>query len=189
MLLLRFPNSGIRAKVFMRKIGFKLCVIRLNHIESFYAFLLHFCSECNEERRPATARSLEGVVDHGQAPYRGGHPRPGRLQGRPLQPRPPTRGRLDAARASPQGLPLAEAAAYWRPTVGAIISLAGATTACNATPVGAINCRVPTRGCCPRPTLPVAGATTSTTLLSTNKGSRCLHRGDGGSTIRVSEVG
>ncbi|RRT71075.1 hypothetical protein B296_00031472, partial [Ensete ventricosum] len=33
-----FPNSGIRAKVFVQKIGFKLGVMRLNRVESFNAF-------------------------------------------------------------------------------------------------------------------------------------------------------
>ncbi|RRT62600.1 hypothetical protein B296_00022511 [Ensete ventricosum] len=56
MLPLRFPNSGIRAMVFMRKISFKLHVMRLNSIESFYVFLLRFYSEGNEEGRPTTAR-------------------------------------------------------------------------------------------------------------------------------------
>ncbi|RWW18983.1 hypothetical protein GW17_00016998 [Ensete ventricosum] len=51
---LRFPNNGIRVKVFMRKIGFKLHVMRLNHVESFYMFLLRFRSKGSEkEGRPA----------------------------------------------------------------------------------------------------------------------------------------
>ncbi|RZS25786.1 hypothetical protein BHM03_00059046 [Ensete ventricosum] len=55
---LRLSNSGIRAKVFMRKIGFKLRVMRLNRVECFYAFVLHFRSEGSEEEgRPATARA------------------------------------------------------------------------------------------------------------------------------------
>ncbi|RWW14688.1 hypothetical protein GW17_00021513 [Ensete ventricosum] len=61
MLPLRFPNSGIRAKVFVRKIGFKLYVMRLNRVESFYAFLLRFRSECREEEgRPATTSPHSG---------------------------------------------------------------------------------------------------------------------------------
>ncbi|RWW39244.1 hypothetical protein BHE74_00055443 [Ensete ventricosum] len=45
-----------------------LRVMRLNRVESFYAFLLHFYSEGNEEEgRPA--------------PCRAGHPQPGQLQG------------------------------------------------------------------------------------------------------------
>ncbi|RRT85879.1 hypothetical protein B296_00003194 [Ensete ventricosum] len=68
MLPLRFPNSGIRAKVFMRKIGFKLRVMRLNHVESFYAFLLYFCNEGSvEEGWPATASPHVGSATHGQA--------------------------------------------------------------------------------------------------------------------------
>ncbi|RRT52192.1 hypothetical protein B296_00037534 [Ensete ventricosum] len=77
MHLLRFSNSGIKAKVFVRKISFKLRVMRLNPIESFYAFLLHYYSERSEERRLATAipptrvadhrRPLAGVATHSQA--------------------------------------------------------------------------------------------------------------------------
>ncbi|RZR75532.1 hypothetical protein BHM03_00060334 [Ensete ventricosum] len=79
-----FLNSGIRAKVFVRKIGFKLCVMRLNRVESFYVFLRHFRSEGNEEEeqpgmaqpptrgRPAAAKDpLQG----------GGRLRLGLLQG------------------------------------------------------------------------------------------------------------
>ncbi|RZR88241.1 hypothetical protein BHM03_00015783 [Ensete ventricosum] len=54
---LRFPNSGIRTKVFVRKINFKLHVMRLYRVESFYAFLLRFRSE---ERRPAMANPHAG---------------------------------------------------------------------------------------------------------------------------------
>ncbi|RZR90589.1 hypothetical protein BHM03_00018504 [Ensete ventricosum] len=68
MLPLRFHNSGIRAKVFMRKIGFKLRVMRSNRAESFYAFLLHFCNESSvEEGWPATASPHAGPATHGQA--------------------------------------------------------------------------------------------------------------------------
>ncbi|RRT37325.1 hypothetical protein B296_00016916 [Ensete ventricosum] len=83
MHTLRFHNSGIRANVFIRKIGFKLCVMRLNHVESFYAFLLRFRSEGNEEegqqgmaRPPIRGRSAiakapyKGAVSYGQAPYK-----------------------------------------------------------------------------------------------------------------------
>ncbi|RWW07759.1 hypothetical protein GW17_00028843 [Ensete ventricosum] len=65
MHLLWFPNSGIRAKVFVRKISFKLHVMRLNHIELFYVFLLRFRSKHSEEEegRPATAKaSPQGVA-------------------------------------------------------------------------------------------------------------------------------
>ncbi|RWV84553.1 hypothetical protein GW17_00053724 [Ensete ventricosum] len=37
---LRFPNSGIRAKVFVRKISFKLSVMRLNRVELFYTLVV-----------------------------------------------------------------------------------------------------------------------------------------------------
>ncbi|RWW05086.1 hypothetical protein GW17_00031660 [Ensete ventricosum] len=59
---LRFPNSGIRAKVFMRKIGFKLCVMRLYRVESFYVFLLYFHNKGSEEegRPPAGAATRRG---------------------------------------------------------------------------------------------------------------------------------
>ncbi|RWW37644.1 hypothetical protein BHE74_00057211 [Ensete ventricosum] len=73
MLPLRFPNSGIRAKVFMRKISFKLRVMRLNRVESFYAFLLRFAVKT--------------------AKRRGSRAWPGHLQvGGRLQPRPPCKG-------------------------------------------------------------------------------------------------
>ncbi|RWW23102.1 hypothetical protein GW17_00012674 [Ensete ventricosum] len=73
---LRFPNSGIRAKVFIRKIGFKLRVMRLNRVESFYAFLLHFRNEGSEEEGwPATTSPHTRPATHGQAaakpPYKG----------------------------------------------------------------------------------------------------------------------
>ncbi|RWV78439.1 hypothetical protein GW17_00060600 [Ensete ventricosum] len=82
---LKFPNTGIRAKVFVRKIGFKLREMRLNHVELFYAFLLHFRSESSEERgRPTMSRPSTNVADHGQATYRECRPRPAPLQGRPI---------------------------------------------------------------------------------------------------------
>ncbi|RWW37126.1 hypothetical protein BHE74_00057804 [Ensete ventricosum] len=72
MIPLRFPNSSITAKVFMQKIGFKLHVLRLNRVESFYAFLLYFYSKCSEERRqPAMANPSAGVAGHGKAPAKG----------------------------------------------------------------------------------------------------------------------
>ncbi|RWW02029.1 hypothetical protein GW17_00034899 [Ensete ventricosum] len=76
MLLLRFSNSGIRAKVFIRKIGFKLRVMRLNRVESFYTFLLYFHSKGSEEEgRPGTTNTHAGLATHGQAaakaPYKG----------------------------------------------------------------------------------------------------------------------
>ncbi|RWW35602.1 hypothetical protein BHE74_00059450 [Ensete ventricosum] len=66
-----FPNSGIRSKVFVRKIGFKLRVMRLNRVESFYAFLLYFCSERSEEGRPTMTMPPARVAGHGQGPCRG----------------------------------------------------------------------------------------------------------------------
>ncbi|RRT83359.1 hypothetical protein B296_00010194 [Ensete ventricosum] len=60
---LRFPNNGIRAKVFVQKIGFKLHVMILNLVESFH--------------KAAKAARRRG----GQPPCRADHPRPGRLHG------------------------------------------------------------------------------------------------------------
>ncbi|RRT50581.1 hypothetical protein B296_00009787 [Ensete ventricosum] len=69
MLPLRFPNGGIRAKVVRAKLSFKLHVMRLHHIELFYAFLLCFHCEHSKEGRLAMAKPPSRVVDHGQAPY------------------------------------------------------------------------------------------------------------------------
>ncbi|RWW43038.1 hypothetical protein BHE74_00051343 [Ensete ventricosum] len=42
--------------------------MRLNHVESFYAFLLHFCSEGSEEEgQPATTSPHAWSATHGQA--------------------------------------------------------------------------------------------------------------------------
>ncbi|RWW17359.1 hypothetical protein GW17_00018709 [Ensete ventricosum] len=67
------------AKVFVRKIGFKLRVMRLNRVELFYAFLLHFCSEGNEEGLAVVAAKApyKGADGQGQPPpppRRGGQP-------------------------------------------------------------------------------------------------------------------
>ncbi|RWW25468.1 hypothetical protein GW17_00010190 [Ensete ventricosum] len=128
MLPLRFPNSGIRAKVFMQKIGFKLRVMRLNRVKSFYAFLLRFCSKRSEEEdgllgllqgRPTTAWPLaRGQLVVANVPYKGATRCCG--QG-PLH-----RGR--PAMASPQGR---------QAPVG--------TAACSAMPAGATGCQLPTR--------------------------------------------
>ncbi|RWV97618.1 hypothetical protein GW17_00039581 [Ensete ventricosum] len=92
MLPLRFPNSGIRAKVFVQKIGFKLCVMRLNRVESFYAFLLRLWNKRSEERRQsAMARPSVGMAGHGQASCRGER----------LWPRPPCKGEGSRSRARP----------------------------------------------------------------------------------------
>ncbi|RRT43504.1 hypothetical protein B296_00012947 [Ensete ventricosum] len=40
----------------------------------------------------ATAKPLVGVAGHGQAPCRGGHPRPGRLHGQPATAKAPCKG-------------------------------------------------------------------------------------------------
>ncbi|RRT76462.1 hypothetical protein B296_00007254 [Ensete ventricosum] len=61
MHLRRFPNSGIRAKVFVQKIDFKLHVMRLNHIELFYVLVATIGSE--------SRRCLRGRGDHMHAVY------------------------------------------------------------------------------------------------------------------------
>ncbi|RWV78788.1 hypothetical protein GW17_00060194 [Ensete ventricosum] len=96
---LRFPNSGIRAKVFVRKIGFKLHMMRFNHVELFYALVSVIGGESRRclrgrgghmhvvcmQRWLATARPSTGAAGHslatsargdrsqGQQPTRGGH--------------------------------------------------------------------------------------------------------------------
>ncbi|RRT46562.1 hypothetical protein B296_00000868 [Ensete ventricosum] len=80
MFLLRFCNSGIKAKVVRAKDCFRLRVMRLNRVELFYAFLLHFHSKGSEERGwQVMARASIGVVDYGQDLYRGGPTRSGPL--------------------------------------------------------------------------------------------------------------
>ncbi|RWW44291.1 hypothetical protein BHE74_00049962 [Ensete ventricosum] len=100
---LRFPNSGIRAKVFMRKIGFKLRVMRLNRVKLFYTFFLRFRSE--EEGRPATASPHAGLTTRGQVGYKGQPAATGMAStcrggacGRRQRPQPSCRGWLLATR-------------------------------------------------------------------------------------------
>ncbi|RWV98364.1 hypothetical protein GW17_00038796 [Ensete ventricosum] len=85
---LRFPNSGIRANVFVRKMGFKLRVMRLNRVELFYALVAAIGSEsrhCQQgrgnhmhavymQRWLAMARPLVGAVGHGLATCKGRPP-------------------------------------------------------------------------------------------------------------------
>ncbi|RZS14377.1 hypothetical protein BHM03_00046059 [Ensete ventricosum] len=85
---LRIPNSGIRAKVFMRKIDFKLRVMRLNHVELFYTLVAAIGSESRRSLRGrgghmhavymqrwlATARPPVGMAGHGLATCRGRPP-------------------------------------------------------------------------------------------------------------------
>ncbi|RWW39106.1 hypothetical protein BHE74_00055588 [Ensete ventricosum] len=82
---LRFPKSGIRAKVFVRKIGFKLRVMRLNRVELFYTLVAAIGSENRRclrargghmhavcmQRWLATARPPVGAADHGLATCKG----------------------------------------------------------------------------------------------------------------------
>ncbi|RZS25698.1 hypothetical protein BHM03_00058939 [Ensete ventricosum] len=68
----------------MQKIDFKLRVIRLNRVESFYAFLLRFRSEGNEEEgQQGMARPpARGWLATAKAPLQmGSRLRPGPLQG------------------------------------------------------------------------------------------------------------
>ncbi|RWW09120.1 hypothetical protein GW17_00027407 [Ensete ventricosum] len=71
MYPLRFPNNGIRAKVFVRKIYFKLRVMRLNRVELFYAFLLRFHNKRNEDGQLATAKPPARAANYGLATYKG----------------------------------------------------------------------------------------------------------------------
>ncbi|RZS26470.1 hypothetical protein BHM03_00059816 [Ensete ventricosum] len=74
---LRFLNSGFRAKVFVRIIGFKLRVMRLNRVELFYALV---AAIGNESRRSLWGRgdhmhavciqSLQGVATRGHGRQR-----------------------------------------------------------------------------------------------------------------------
>ncbi|RRT32447.1 hypothetical protein B296_00050918 [Ensete ventricosum] len=82
---LRFPNNGIRAKIFVRKIGFKLHVLRLNHVELFYTLVVAIGSEsrcCLRGRGGhmhaiciqwwlAMAKPLAGAIGHGLATCKG----------------------------------------------------------------------------------------------------------------------
>ncbi|RWW36091.1 hypothetical protein BHE74_00058911 [Ensete ventricosum] len=87
--------------------------MRLNRVESFYAFLLHFRSQSSKERRQlAMARPSARAAEHGHTPCRGGRPLLAPIQGRPAvtkvagaaaskkrlcRPRPGRKGRLAAA--------------------------------------------------------------------------------------------
>ncbi|RWV78039.1 hypothetical protein GW17_00061062 [Ensete ventricosum] len=118
MLPLRFPNSGIKDKVFAQKIGFKLRVMRLNHVESLYAFSLHFCNERSEERGgPATARPYAVVITDG-LPVRGdARPRPGRrgnARSQPVEGWRPQRHRLQARCPPAREVPPEGSGAYCR---------------------------------------------------------------------------
>ncbi|RZR83068.1 hypothetical protein BHM03_00009616 [Ensete ventricosum] len=117
------------------------------------------------------SRPLARAATYGQAGCRGNR----------LRPRPLTRGRLDATRASLQGLSLIESAARRRSPIE--------TATHKRLPVGAAATRGTTanRGgdAGRRGGRPLAGQ------LSTGKGSRCLRRGSGsdggGAAVRVKE--
>ncbi|RZS05308.1 hypothetical protein BHM03_00035797 [Ensete ventricosum] len=82
---LRFPNSGIKAKVFVRKISFKLRVMRLNRVELFYALVAAIGNKSRRclrgrgghlhvvcmQRWLVMARPLAGAVGHGLATCKG----------------------------------------------------------------------------------------------------------------------
>ncbi|RZS14861.1 hypothetical protein BHM03_00046611 [Ensete ventricosum] len=104
MHLLRFLNSGIIAKVFVRKIGFKLRVMRLNRVESFNTFAVRTTRRRGWPWLAARGSRLRprpptrGRLAKANPPCRGGR----------LQPRPPCKGAAGhlqgaAAPASPQG--------------------------------------------------------------------------------------
>ncbi|RRT31356.1 hypothetical protein B296_00045210 [Ensete ventricosum] len=107
--------------------------MRLNHIKSFYAFLLCFCSKRNEER--------------GGWPWptncRGGRPRPKTLARQPTG-----KGQLSAA-SRPQA---------WLALAGA--SPAGVGTACGEAAKGRMPAVRP-QGVAPRPGLPLVRAVAS----------------------------
>ncbi|RWV88548.1 hypothetical protein GW17_00049356 [Ensete ventricosum] len=139
---LRFPNSGIKAKVFVRKIGFKLRVMRLYHVESFYAFFLYFRSEDSEEEgRQATASPHTRPATHGQGqPARGGHPLGLQPAGAALA---GTAGCCQPARAI-----VARSAA---PAKGKVVGWRAQVAAARDAPArGAAACDQPARGCRPR---------------------------------------
>ncbi|RWW26668.1 hypothetical protein GW17_00008934 [Ensete ventricosum] len=105
---LRFSDCGIRAKVFVRKISFKLYVMRLNRVESFYAFLLYVYGKRSEERGGwPRLGPLQGWPAMAKAPFRGDHQQARPLAGlagacgRRQPPRASRWGRLQTAR--PQG--------------------------------------------------------------------------------------
>ncbi|RZS26594.1 hypothetical protein BHM03_00059957 [Ensete ventricosum] len=104
---LKFPNSGIRAKIFVRKIGFKLHVMRLNRVELFYALVAAINSESRHclrgrgghmhdvcmQRWLATAKPPAGASTMAWLPARSGQ----------LQPRPPCKRATARRGSSPQG--------------------------------------------------------------------------------------
>ncbi|RWW03211.1 hypothetical protein GW17_00033643 [Ensete ventricosum] len=104
---LKFPNSGIRAKIFVRKIGFKLHVMRLNRVELFYALVAAINSESRHclrgrgghmhdvcmQRWLATAKPPVGASTMAWLPARSGQ----------LQPRPPCKRATARRGSSPQG--------------------------------------------------------------------------------------
>ncbi|RRT46166.1 hypothetical protein B296_00024402 [Ensete ventricosum] len=89
----------------------------------------------SEDRgHPALARPSTRVAGHGQAPCRGGQPRPGHLQGgNRLWPRPPVKGRPTAAKVPCKGA----TRCYQGQSAGA--------ATCSATPARAASYRAPAR--------------------------------------------
>ncbi|RWV85508.1 hypothetical protein GW17_00052695 [Ensete ventricosum] len=107
-------------------------------------------------KRGQPAKPPARAAGHGQAPCRGGHPRPSWLWPRTL-----ARGRLDAARASPQ-----ESSPIERPSRKGLPPPASPATSRAA----------PTRA-------------TPVQVREEGVGSHRLRRGDGGDTVRVREEG
>ncbi|RZS16002.1 hypothetical protein BHM03_00047943 [Ensete ventricosum] len=93
---LRFPNSGIRA--FVQKIGFKLRVMRLNCIESFYAFAARIARRRGGQQQPAPHA---GSATHDQTG----------CKGQPAEAKAPCKGAVGNSQSPLQGQPLAGTAA------------------------------------------------------------------------------
>ncbi|RWV78495.1 hypothetical protein BHE74_00027737 [Ensete ventricosum] len=101
---LRFP--GIRAKIFVRKIDFKLRVMRLNHVESFNVFTartrrrgwpwLATRGSRLHPRPPARGRLAMTTL-----PYRGGWPRPRPPTGAAGHGQPPLAGAAGCSQGPP----------------------------------------------------------------------------------------
>ncbi|RWW46412.1 hypothetical protein BHE74_00047661 [Ensete ventricosum] len=126
IFLLKFGIYVISFSSCIWEDGFKLRVMRLNRVESFYAFLLHFRSKRSKEEngRPTTAKPLvgrpatawppargqpavaktpcKGATGYGQGPLHKGRPAAASLQGRhPQGAARPRRGHKSSTRPRP----------------------------------------------------------------------------------------
>ncbi|RWW49041.1 hypothetical protein BHE74_00044842 [Ensete ventricosum] len=115
MLPLRFPNSDIRAKVFVRKISFKLHVMRLNRVEFYcYVFAAKAIRKEGGWPRPGLPqgggrlrpRPLAGVIARRGGAYGQKH----RCQGLPPVGVMPARGQSAKGRPLAGWLPMGKAA-------------------------------------------------------------------------------